>query len=302
MPRPALSARLRGDLTLLLVAAVWGSGFVAQRFGAASMDAFYFNAGRFTLAALVLLGLARFRWRLERRNWKMAGLAGALLFGGSFLQQAGMQTTSVGNAAFITGLYVVIVPLLLFLFWRQRTSWLTLGAVLLAAAGIALLAIQDTLTLNPGDWLELAGAFLWAGHVILIGRLGSGVDGYAFAIAQFLVCAGLNWAAGLALDAPGAGNLLLAWPAVVYSAVLPIAAGFTLQILGQRHAPPVDAAIILSLETVFGSLFGFLLLGEGFTPRQVLGAGMILGAILLCQVKGFNRGDAESTEKKIFDF
>ncbi len=296
MPRLVLSPRLRGDLTLLLVAAVWGSGFVAQRFGAASMDALFFNGGRFLLGALLLLGLARFRWRLERRHWKMAALAGALLFGGSFFQQAGIRTTTVGNAAFITGLYVVIVPLLLTLFWRQPTAWLTWAAALLAAAGIALLAIQDTLTLNPGDWLELAGAFLWAGHVIIIGRLGSGVDGYAFAIAQFLVCAGLNWAAGLILNPSGVGNLLLAWPAVAYSAVLPIAAGFTLQILGQRTAPAVDAAIILSLETVFGSLFGFLLLGEGFTARQVLGAGLILGAIVLCQVKNFNHGVTENTE------
>jgi drug/metabolite transporter (DMT)-like permease len=293
-----LTPRLKSDLTLLLAAAIWGSGFVAQRLGANSMSALYFNGSRFLLAAFLLLGLVRFRWRLGRRSWKIAGLAGTFLFAASLAQQAGMATTTIGNTAFITGLYVVIIPLFMFLFWRERTTWATLAAVGLAAGGIALLALQDSLVFNPGDWLELVGAFLWAGHVILIGKLSGQVPegGFALAIGQFLVCAAWNLLAGLLLEPGGAPSILLAWPAVIYSAIFPVAAGFTLQILGQRNAPPVDSAIILSMEMVFGALFGFLVLGEGFSPRQMLGAGLILAAILLCQVKTGNTHPATESE------
>src|SRR5512146_1298110 len=266
-----LTPRLKADLTLLLVALVWGTGFVAQRFGSDSMSALYFNMARYLLGALILLGLGRLRWRLERRYLPLAALAGTLLFAASGFQQSAIGSTTVGNVAFITGLYVVAVPLLLFLLFRQRTGRLAWAAALLAAAGVALLSLEDAFQVRPGDLLALAGAILWASHVILIGRLPKAADSYTFAIAQFLVCAALNLATGLVFDAPGITRIGLAWPAVLYSAAIPTAIGFTLQIFGQRHAPPVDAAIVLSLETVFGAFFGFLFFAEGFSPRQLLG-------------------------------
>lgn len=293
-----LSPRLKSDLMLLLVAVVWGSGFVAQRFGADSMSALYFNMARYLLAALLLLGLGRFRWRLERRYLPLAALAGALLFAASGFQQTAIGSTTVGNVAFITGLYVVVVPVLLFLLWRQRTGPAAWAAALLAAAGVALLSIEDAFQVRSGDLLALVGAVLWASHVVLIGRIPKAADSYTFAIAQFLVCAGLNLASGLLFDAPGISRIALAWPAVLYSAAFPTAIGFTLQIFGQRHAPPVDAAIVLSLETVFGAFFGFLFFAEGFSPRQLVGCGLILAAIVLCQVRTMNNhGGTETTEK-----
>jgi len=282
--RAILTPRLKADLTLLLVAAVWGSGFVAQRLGAESMPAFYFNAARFLLGALLLLALARFRWRLDRRYLPLAGLAGAVLFAAAGLQQSAIAASPVGNVAFITGLYVVIVPLLLFGLWRQRTSRAAWTAALLAVAGVALLSLTDSFQVRSGDGLAFLGAILWAGHVVLIDRLPDRADSYTFAIAQFLACAGLNLLAGLVLDAPGIAQIALAWPAVLYSAAFPTAIGFTLQIFGQRQAPPVDAAIVLSLETVFGALFGYLFFAEGFSPRQLLGCGLILGAMILSQM------------------
>jgi drug/metabolite transporter (DMT)-like permease len=286
MSNAVLTPRLKADLTLLLVAVVWGSGFVAQRLGAESMSAPYFNAARFLLGALLLLGLGRFHWRLERRYLPLAGLAGAVLFAGAGLQQTAIETSPVGNVAFITGLYVVIVPLLLFGLWRQRTSRSAWAAALLAVTGVALLSLQDSFQIRPGDGLALLGAILWAGHVVLIARLPTSADSYTFAIAQFLACAVLNLLAGLALDAPGIARIALAWPAVIYSAVFPTAIGFTLQIFGQRQAPPVDAAIVLSLETVFGAFFGYLFFGEGFNPRQLLGCALILAAMVWSQVRG----------------
>jgi drug/metabolite transporter (DMT)-like permease len=285
MNKPRLTPRLKGDLILLLTAVVWGSGFAAQRLGADAMSALYFNAARFLLGGLILLTLARFRWPLERRHLPLAGLAGALLFGGALLQQSAIAATTIGNVAFITGLYVVLVPILMFILWRHRTSPTSWLATLVAAAGVALLSLQDGFQMRAGDFLALLGAILWAGHVVLIGRLPKSVDSYTFAIAQFLVCGALNLLCGLLVDPQGIGRVALAWPAVLYAAAFPTAVGFTLQIFGQRGAPAVDAAIVLSLETVFGALFGVLFFAEAFNPRQLLGCALILGAIVLCQVK-----------------
>ncbi len=287
-----LTPRLRADLLLLLVAVVWGTGFVAQRFGANSMSAWYFNMARYLLGALILLALGRFRWRLERRYLPLAALAGALLFAASGFQQSAIGSTTVGNVAFITGLYVVAVPVLLFLLWRQRTGPASWAAALLAAAGVALLSIEGNFQVRSGDLLALVGAILWASHVILIGRIPRTADSYTFAIAQFLACAGLNLAGGLLFDTAGITRIALAWPAVLYSAAFPTAIGFTLQIFGQRHAPPVDAAIVLSLETVFGAFFGFLFFAEGFNLRQLFGCGLILAAIVLCQVRTVSNQEA----------
>jgi drug/metabolite transporter (DMT)-like permease len=291
MNRTIFTPRFKADLTLLLVAVVWGSGFVAQRLGADNMSALYFNGARFLLGGLILLAVGRFRWRMERRYLPLAGLAGVLLFAGSGLQQAAIETTTIGNVAFITGLYVVAVPLLLFGLWRERTRPRLLAAALMAVAGVALLSLQNTFQVRLGDALALLGAVLWAGHVVLLSRLPAGVNSYNFAIAQFLACAALDIAAGLIFNPAGVVRIALAWPAVIYAAAFPTAVGFTLQIFGQRQAPAVDAAIVLSLETVFGALFGFLIFGEGFSPRQLLGCGLILAAMVLCQVWSINNRD-----------
>ncbi len=291
--------RWKSDLTLLLVAAVWGTGFVAQRLATTQLSTLYYNAGRFLVAALAVFILARlqnpgsgsgprrvFAPPYTRRLPWMA-LAGLLLFAAAGLQQAGLMTTSIGNASFITGLYVVLVPLILRVVWRQRVSWLSWAAVGVAVLGVMLLSLQGALRLSPGDLLELAGALVWAMHIILVGRLaGQGVNVLALSAVQFVTCGALNLAFALALEPQGLGSLAAAWPVVLYSALLPIGLGFTLQIAGQKHAPPVDAAIILSMEAVFATLFGFLFLQEILTSQQLFGCVLILAAMILSQLKG----------------
>lgn len=278
--------RWKADLVLLLVAAVWGSGFVAQRLAAASLGTFYFNGGRFLLAALLLLPLTRLKWRGPRDRLPLMGAAGVLLFGAAGFQQAGLATTSIGNVSFITGLYVVLVPLLVFVIWRNRISWLSVAATFIAAVGVGLLSLSGEFQLAPGDILALIGAFLWAFHVILVGRLADqGVDVLWFAVTQFAVCGVLSLALALALDLPGAAAVGGSWLAILYSAVVPIGIGFTLQAAGQKGAPPVDAAIILSMEAVFGTLFGYLILQELLSGRQLLGCALILAAMILAQFR-----------------
>ena len=278
---------------------VWGSAFVAQRTGMEQVGPFAFNATRFALGGLVLLPICVAReTRFFPKNpvssptLRSGVLLGLLLFGGASAQQIGLVHTDAGKAGFITGLYVVIVPLLLVLVWRERVKrsvWLGAG---LAVAGLSLLSLNLSLNLNlnlkPGDVWVLAGAFLWAAHVIAIGRIAPGRDPLRLAMVQYFVCATLSLLAALALERWTWDGVLLAGPAIVYTGVLSTALGYTTQVVAQRHTPPTHAAIILSGEAVFAAIFGNLLLGERLTPQQLVGCGLMLAGMVVAQVHAVN--------------
>ncbi len=277
--------RLKSDFILLLVALIWGSAFAAQRVAADHLGPFLFNGVRFIIAVLVLLPMARFRLKVTRGILPWVALAGIVLFTASFFQQAGMKYTTAGNAGFITGLYVVLVPLVMVVFLRQpvsRWTWLAAG---IATIGALLLSTGGEIKLNPGDALELAGAGAWAVHVLLVGWLARRTDVLSFVILQDLVSAVLNVVFSLFTDISTFPGLLPAAWAVLYTGIFSIGIGYALQGIGQRHAPPADAAIILSLEAVFAALFGFMFLNERLLPVQVLGCFLILAAILQVQLR-----------------
>ena len=289
---------LKSDLLLLLIAAIWGFGFVAQRRGLESVGPFTFNAVRFALGSLSLLPLVAIG--LRRRN-RVPGLlpkggAGPLLFGGTLagaalflgasLQQVGMVTTTAGNAGFITGLYVVIVPLL-GLFWRQRPglgSWLGAG---LASYGLFLLSVTSRFTIGLGDLLELAGAFFWAGHVLLIGWLSPRLDSLKLSSLQFAVCSLLSLVTALSTETVELAGLFRAGPAILYGGLVSVGVAYTLQVIAQRDGNPAHTAVILSAEGVFAAFGGWLLLGEVLTPRALLGCGLMLCGILLSEIWSF---------------
>ena len=281
--------RIRADLILLAVAVVWGSAFVAQRMGMEQVGPFAFNAARFALGGLVLLPVYIVETRFLGKNLVSGDLRGGvllglLLFGGASSQQIGLVHTDAGRAGFITGLYVVIVPLLLALVWRERVGrsvWLGAG---LAVAGLSLLSLNLNLSLNPSDIWVLTGAFLWASHVIAIGRIAPGRDPLRLAMVQYFVCATFSLLAALALERWAWDGVLLAGPAIVYTGVLSTALGYTTQVIAQRHTPPTHAAIILSSEAVFAAFFGNLLLGETLTAQQLLGCGLMLAGMVVAQV------------------
>lgn len=280
-----MSNRIKSDFILVLVAVIWGSAFAAQRVAADHLGPFLFNALRFIVAVIVLLPVARFRLKVERGMLPWVALAGTALFTASALQQAGMQYTTAGNAGFITGLYVVLVPLVMVTFLHQRVSRLTWVAALIATIGALLLSTGGELKLNPGDLLELIGAGAWAVHVLLVGWLARRTDVLSFVILQNLVSAVLNVVFSLFTDISTLPGLLPAVWAVLYTGIFSIGVGYALQGIGQRHAPPTDAALILSLEAVFAALFGFLFLNERLLPIQLLGCGLILAAIVQVQLR-----------------
>lgn len=291
------SDRLKADLGLVLVTVIWGSAFVVQRLAAAETGVNLFNGARFLLGGVVLFPLAFFRRRaaetepLSRKNLPGIVLAGCLLVGGSSLQQAGLVYTTAGNAGFITGLYVVLVPLFLALFWRRRPQPMTLAAAGLALVGMFLLSTGGNVQqLNRGDLLELVGAVFWALHVIAVGLLVRRLDVLQFAVGQYLVCGAISLGMGLAWEAHTLPGLAQSWWAVAYAGLVSVGLGYTIQAAAQRHAPAADAAIILSGESLFAALSGWIFLNELLQPVQLLGCAVILAGMLLAQVDHLRPG------------
>jgi len=283
--------RLKADLTLFIISIIWGSAFVAQRVAGQMGSVYLFNGFRYLLAALVVLP---FVGRdsissLPRSQYKWMAVAGFLLFVASALQQAGMLYTTAGNAGFITSLYVVLIPVVLFVFWREKPHWLLIAAFVLAGVGAYLLSTGGRFEVRAGDALELAGALFWALHVIVLGKFALKFEAMYFSVGQLVVCGVLNLGIGIFVEP----MMSFSWPlvfAIVYTALFSLGLCYTLQVWAQRHTPPADAALILSLESVFSVLSGWLLLDERLVAIQIFGCALIFVAVLLSQFKEWNSG------------
>ncbi len=291
---------------LLLTAMIWGVAFVAQRVGMAYVGPFTFNGVRFALGALSLVPLLWLNRRRRRDSGHNSGhdarsvdvktvliggaLAGGMLFVAASLQQAGVALTTAGKAGFITGLYVVIVPLL-GLLWGQRTDLGTWVGALLAVVGLYLLSVTEDLTIAPGDLLVLLGAFFWAIHVHILSRFSGPVGPVNLAFIQFVACAifslltarvveDLRWAQ--VWRDPSA--LIGALVPILYGGLLSVGVAYTLQVVAQREAHPAHAAIILSSEAVFAVIGGWMILGEMLSTRGIIGCGVMLAGMLISQM------------------
>jgi drug/metabolite transporter (DMT)-like permease len=286
---PATLAVLADDALLLLAAAIWGFAFVAQRAGMEHIGPVTFNATRFALGALALLPLALARRRASGRSpWRIhplpAGLlTGAVLTCGALLQQAGLVSTTAGKAGFITGLYVVLVPVA-GLFWGQRAGWSRWVGVLLAASGLYLLSVSRQFTIERGDLLVLLSALFWTGHVLLLAWLSPRTDAIALAFVQNAVCAALSTAILPFVEHPSLRAIRAAALPILYGGLLSVGVGFTLQILGQRRAPPAHAALLLSMEAVFAALGGWWLLRERLGTRGLAGCALMFAGMLCAQL------------------
>ena len=289
----AALSRLKANGLLLLVALIWGSAFVGQALGMAGVGPLTFTGLRFALGALVVAPLAWREWQTLRAAGQMPGraearwiaLLGGLLCAGSVLQQLGLMTTSVTNAGFLTALYVPLVPVLAWFFQRQLPHWSVWPAALGCLVGVWLLTGASLQSLSTGDGWVLVSALPWAVHVLLVGQVANKMRGvYLLACGQFVVCALVSGGLGLVFEATSADGLWAAAGAIAYTGFVSVGVGFTLQVIGQRHAQPADAAIMLSSETVFAALFGAWIMGDRLGPTGLAGCALILGCILAVQV------------------
>lgn len=283
--RKRTKVRIQADLTLLLAAIVWGGGFIAQRIATRYLGVFSFNGIRFVLAGLLLLPFALKSLKKIDRKLLWILPAGVLLFGGSALQQAGIATTTAGAAGFITGVYVVLVPLFLALIWREKIPAVNWIAALAALGGTYLLSTGgQEVRPGSGDLLVLAGSLVWAFHVIVVGLAVRELDTLVFSVGQFLLCGLINLIFGHFISPLSWTAVQPAIPSLLYAGVFSVAIGFTLQALGQSKAPTTDAVLIMSLESVFSAVFGAFFLAERMNWIQILGAGIILTAIVGAQI------------------
>jgi len=284
--------RIVSRFLLVLAAVIWGFAFVAQRAGMEHIGPFLFNAVRFALGGITLLPfLLRRKTRRSVGKGVVLGYiaAGVILFAAASLQQAGIVHTTAGKAGFITGLYLVIIPLIgLLLGKRARlTSWF---AVIIATGGLYLLTVRGVGRIGIGDLLVLASAFGWAAHVHIVGWLARRADPIVIAASQFAICAALSLTVAVFVEPITLAGLHRAWLPIAYAGILSTAGAYTLQVIGQRRVEPAEAGVIMSLETVFAALGGWLVLGESMTLRMLLGSGLMLLGMLLSQTRPDDSG------------
>jgi len=285
---------LTSDALLVLTAAIWGFAFVAQRMGMDHIGPFYFNGIRFVLGGLSLLPfvfmgqIKTFRKKgrvVQPKDLVWPGLVcGGFLFAGSSFQQVGLVYTTAGKAGFITGLYVVLVPFFNLFLRQDRTSAGSWIGAFLAVAGMFLLSVTGQMRMAWGDFLVLLCAACFAGHLLVVGRYSGQVPALPLCLAQYLVCALLSLlTAGIFEPIEMAGVRAAAIP-LLYGGIMSVGVAYSLQVVGQQKSPTSHAAVILSLESVFAAVGGWLILGEVLTGRGKIGCGLILAGMLISQL------------------
>lgn len=282
-------SRLAANLLLLLAGAIWGMGFVAQATAMDAVGPWTFNAAKFLLAALAVLPFALREMRraegpLSARDHRLFALVGVMLFAAAILQQIGIVTTSVTNAGFLTGLYVVFTPFFALLLLKAKPHWIVWPSTLAAFAGIVLVGGGSIAALSPGDMLVVACAFFWALQIVFVGLAMTSRRPLTLSLVQFSVSTVLSAIGAAMLETTTATALFSVWPEIVYGGVFSIGVAFTLQTIAQRYTTAPQAAIFLSSEALFAALFAAIFLGERIAAIGFAGCALIFAAMLAVEI------------------
>jgi len=272
----------KADSMLLIVAIVWGAGFVAQKAAMEHVGPFLFTAIRFAIGALVLLPFV-FKRTPIGGEWRAGIILGLVMFAAASLQQMGLVYTSASRGGFITGLYVLIVPVT-GLFFGHRFHRGHIAGALLAAVGLYLLSGDLSGETGKGDFLIMGCAVLWAVHVAMVGHLAPKAEPIRLAFAQFATVAVLATIVTPFFEPVSMNAIFDARLAILYSGIFAIGLAFSLQVIAQRDAPPTHAAILMSLEALFAAITGWLLLKEILTPKELTGCGLMLAGMIASQL------------------
>lgn len=280
--------KLVSSVLLVFAALIWGSAFVAQRYGLNYASPVFFNGSRSLLGALVILPVALIFRPKGTVNWRSTLLSGFLcglaLFIATNLQQAGLAYTEVGKAGFITTFYIILVPVLS-LFLRRKPSGLTWLAVAFALCGLWFLCMTPgELRFQKGDLMELGCALFYALQILVIDHYVRDSYGVMMSCVQFAVCGVLSLITAFLFSVPDFHSLFKGWIPLLYTGVLSCGVAYTFQILGQRDLHPTVASLLMSLESVFAVLAGWLILHQSLSGRELIGCALMLAAVILVQL------------------
>ena len=293
--------QVKGSLCLLLGTIIWGSAFIAQSVGMDHIGPFTFQTLRCALAVAFLMvtatgldlktyGLsgALARWK-NPALWKAGLICGGALFVAASLQQVGLVYTDAGKAGFITAMYIVLVPVIGLALHRKPPKTIVIS-VLLAVAGLYLLSCVGASGINRGDLLLMGCALAFAVQITFIDRFASCVDGLRLNCIQALVVTVLSLPGMLLTETVEIGSILACWPSIAFAGILSMGVAYTLQIVGQKHLEPAAASLIMSLESVFAALGGWLVLKETMTGWELTGCALVFAAVILSQLTPKKRG------------
>lgn len=287
--------QMKNSLLLLLVALIWGVAFVAQSEGARDVGPYTFNGLRMLIGGIVLLPSIRLldavkarsgekKTQMNKNKLAVGGICcGVMLFLASTLQQVGILYTTAGKAGFITALYIIIVPLSGLLMGRKSGAALWVS-VALAVVGMYFLCMTGSLSLGKGEALCMLSAVFFAMHIMLVDRFSPYVDGVRMSCLQFFVCGALSSVLMLLFEKPDIRVIASAWLPLLYTGVLSSGVGYTLQIIAQKDVNPTVASLLMSLESVFSALAGWVILGQSLSGRELAGCLMMFAAIILAQL------------------
>ena len=288
--------QFRGALLLMFAALIWGTAFVAQSLGMDYIGPLTFNSMRNFIGALALTPVVLFLRKKQdptkapgaAANYRKTLLVGGLLCGtalavASCLQQVGIKFTTVGKAGFLTALYIVIVPVF-GLFLKKRVPTAVWISVVIAAAGTYLLSIKEGFSIGMGDLFVILCAVVYSVHILVIDHYSPMVSGVELSCVQFIVAGVLSGVIAFILETPNALDILRTAGPLLYTGVLSSGVAYTFQILGQKETPPAVASLIMSLESVFAALSGWLFLKEGMQGKELLGCVLVFTAVILAQI------------------
>ena len=288
---------MRGNLMLLAASFFWGTTFVAQILGMEGLGPYTYAAFRFALGTL-FMGALWFLYRRKRASERRAGTyrsgflpgipVGIAMFVGVTLQQVALLYTTAGKTAFITTLYIVLVPLAAVLLGQRVRAAQWCGAVL-AFVGVYFLSAYGELTINTGDLLVLICSFFWMAQILLIDRYASTVDAIELCLMEMIVCMIGNATLAAVYETFLWSDVVGAAIPILYAGILSCGVAYTCQILGQAYVEPTQASILLSTEAVFAAVSGWVILGETMNGVQIMGCAFLLGGALMAQIRGMSR-------------
>ena len=282
----------RNTFLLILTSFIWGVAFVAQSVGMEHVGPWTFTASRSVIGALFLIPVIAFldkgKPKEERPKNTKTLLIGGICCGialtvASMFQQYGILYTTVGKAGFITALYIVLVPIL-GIFFKRKPRLIVWFSVLLALVGLYFLCMTDSLRFSRGDTLVLLSALVFSCHILIIDHFSPMVDGVRMSCIQFAVIAIVCGIPALIFEQPTLSSLIAAWAPILYAGMLSSGVGYTLQIVAQKNYDPTVASLIMSLESVFSVLAGWVILKQALSARELLGCVLMFTAIILVQL------------------